>query len=404
MNVGVVPYYDNLLENEIFKHDGYDLGKTYGIDRLGYKKLQELLEEEGDKIRTFDQYDSYAEMDICIFIDPCWSVLNDLLKINNRPKLVYMMRESPAYIQFNSVANVKLFSLFFDAVLTWNGMLADHSDDFYEYKLPYLQPGNSLSSAEFEDRDLLVSIAGDKRSTHPNELYSARQAIIEYYGEQFPNSFSLYGRGWNRQSISKWLRPTRHVYVNRVYEGSIERKEIAYHQHKFAVCFENITNVRGYVTEKIFDCFRAGVVPIYWGANDITEYIPSECFIDYRKLSGPEALHKHLTSIDQAEHTQYLEAAQRFLSNKGDPFRPDTFAEHIYQVLKEIDESENVVDTTLPSWLRDDFESRVLADQITYNATPVSRKDHVRNLVGIAQRNPKLLFENPSLILSMFKR
>ena len=39
-------------------------------------------------------------------------------------------------------------------------------------------------------------------------------------------------------------------------------------------------NVNGYVTEKIFDAFKAGCVPVYWGAENITKYVPAECFID----------------------------------------------------------------------------------------------------------------------------
>jgi len=44
--------------------------------------------------------------------------------------------------------------------------------------------------------------------------------------------------------------------------------------------------MQGYVTEKIFDCFYAGTIPLYLGASDIPELIPKEAFIDCRQFSS----------------------------------------------------------------------------------------------------------------------
>ena len=48
----------------------------------------------------------------------------------------------------------------------------------------------------------------------------------------------------------------------------------------FAICYENARDIPGYITEKIFDCFFAGCVPIYWGgAPNVTDHIPANTFI-----------------------------------------------------------------------------------------------------------------------------
>jgi len=36
-------------------------------------------------------------------------------------------------------------------------------------------------------------------------------------------------------------------------------------QYKFSIYHENARNIPGYITEKIFDSFFAGCVPVYWG-------------------------------------------------------------------------------------------------------------------------------------------
>jgi len=43
-------------------------------------------------------------------------------------------------------------------------------------------------------------------------------------------------------------------------------------------------NQNGYITEKIFDSFFTSYVLIYLGAKNITEHVPSNCFIDQREL------------------------------------------------------------------------------------------------------------------------
>jgi hypothetical protein len=45
-----------------------------------------------------------------------------------------------------------------------------------------------------------------------------------------------------------------------------------YSQYKFVMCFENSHN-DGYITEKIFNVFLAGSIPIYDGPSDISKYI-----------------------------------------------------------------------------------------------------------------------------------
>lgn len=82
--------------------------------------------------------------------------------------------------------------------------------------------------------------------------------------------------------------------------------------YKFAVCFEN-TALPGYVTEKIIDCFVAGVIPIYWGAPDIEKYIPLGTFIDMRDLPTWHHLEEVMELIDSQKAAQMIDAGRQFL-------------------------------------------------------------------------------------------
>lgn len=61
--------------------------------------------------------------------------------------------------------------------------------------------------------------------------------------------------------------------------NSIELLEI-FNQYKFVICFENSSN-DGYITEKIFNCFFAKTIPLYWGSSKCNYYFNEKAYIQY---------------------------------------------------------------------------------------------------------------------------
>lgn len=72
-----------------------------------------------------------------------------------------------------------------------------------------------------------------------------------------------------------------------LYDNVISRKSCynsvellnVFNQYKFILCFEN-SYQNGYVTEKIFNCFFSGAIPIYKGAPNILDYFSESTFIN----------------------------------------------------------------------------------------------------------------------------
>ena len=109
----------------------------------------------------------------------------------------------------------------------------------------------------------------------------------------------MYGRGWSKNL--------------RVYKGVCISKKKVYAQFRFALCLENMCNVNGYVTEKIFDCFTAGIVPIYWGASNIEKYIPKQCFISYADFSSIGELNQFLLNMNYERYCEYIHNIKQYL-------------------------------------------------------------------------------------------
>ena len=157
-----------------------------------------------------------------------------------------------------------------------------------------------LKSRSPNHQRLLTMVFGNKASSHPNQLYTERRRLIEFL-EQIPDAdFTFYGPGWEFLGY-------------RNYGGPVDDKLATISNFRFTIAYENCQGIPGYITEKLLDCLCAGTVPIYWGAPNVTDYIPSDCFIDRTLFPTDQALYDHLLTLDP---TPYLAAAQHFLASE----------------------------------------------------------------------------------------
>lgn len=166
------------------------------------------------------------------------------------------------------------------------------------------------------------------------EGFVDRIEAIRYFARYA--DFYLYGLGWD-QPI-QGFGPDYHQAALKAYQGSIpanlqSKREVMSH-FKFAICFENCS-FPGYVTEKVFDCFLAGCIPVYFGAPDIADFIPPETFVDYRQFSGFADLDRFLRAMSEAESRIYLDAARAFLASTSfDKITTDYMVKDILSVLE----------------------------------------------------------------------
>jgi hypothetical protein len=92
----------------------------------------------------------------------------------------------------------------------------------------------------------------------------------------------------------------------------------------------------GYVTEKIIDCFRAGVIPIYLGAPDIADFVPKTSFIDLREYTDLDELNKQLTEITEDIASKMINAARMFLkSEAGNEYSYEGFARNVLRMMED---------------------------------------------------------------------
>lgn len=212
-------------------------------------------------------------------------------------------------------------------VYTWNDDLVDNVK-FFKLYYPYLQPMLS-TIPDFENKKLCVMVSGSDNA-YPdrlNELYTERMNMVEFFETKPEGDFDIYGRFW----VKRHYRDFR-GYIPGDYAGKEKIETLS--KYRFCICFENTKLLNGYITEKIFGCFAAGCVPIYWGADNIEKYIPKECFIDYRDFSSREDLYQFIKNMPKKTYEQYIANIRTFLESKdAQVFSPDYFGELLYDAV-----------------------------------------------------------------------
>ncbi|SDH60460.1 Glycosyltransferase family 10 (fucosyltransferase) C-term [Pseudobutyrivibrio sp. 49] len=316
MNIAVMTMYGNYYNGDkLFDRTACNIGQNLLLPGI---RLKEYIETNGDKYHTYDVYkDNNIDKLICFdipsnsyffnnsiqswvryllmgkWLNDGFSKLEKTISVENR---ILIVQEPP-------VVSPKSYNMdyhkYFGKILTWNPDLVDNKK-YFDFKYPQPVP-EKLYSVPFTDKKMFTQISGNKKGVGDNELYSERKKVIDFF-EQNDDDFEFYGFGWEKENL-------------KTYKGRTDDKLETLSQYKFSFTFENCSGLKGYVTEKIFDCFFAGTVPIYWGAEDIDNYIPEECYIDYRKFKSIEEVVDFCQKLTEEEYEKYRVAAKNYLNS-----------------------------------------------------------------------------------------
>lgn len=135
---------------------------------------------------------------------------------------------------------------------------------------------------------------------------------------------SFVSSGFNQSGREAYLHElARHMAIdsygkfmrNRTIAPDLGRpsKLEAISNYRFTIAFENACSP-DYVTEKFFDPFWAGSIPVYLGAPNVEDFAPGDhCFINAADFPDPAALARHLTSVasDEAAYRSYFAWKER---------------------------------------------------------------------------------------------
>jgi hypothetical protein len=345
--IGIVNFYNKYnIKNSVFSKGAIDLGEDLNYPLI---LLKNRLSSLGITLNTLDMAPLNDFTDI-IFLDlpstDCLPKGITLKILKEMGKNLYLfINESPITKPDNwDIRN----HVYFNKIFTWHGPIVD-GKKYIKFFLPNKLPESVDLDLKNKTRFCAI-IAGNHYKKHSDELYTHRVKAIRWFEKNHPDKFDLYGKGWaseiyKRPSVgiltkmlcrSKYFQERLDDTYFKSYKGEVRSKIEVLSHYKFSICYENVRDVEGYISEKIFDCFFAGTIPVYWGAPDIKEFIPDNIFIDKREYPTYESLFERLNGITTEEHEKYLKNIGSFLeSDAMYKFSADNYADTTINVIRQ---------------------------------------------------------------------
>ncbi len=306
---------DYLKNNSIFDESAH---RDDIYDR--FIQLKKVFLQEGYDLSTQD-INPIESATAVIYASNMPKVLPDI------PQKSYIILSESAFIRPDNY--IKANHAYFKRVFTWHDDFVD-GNKYIKLNYSHKYPAEINSNI---NRKLCVLISANKKPPHSqiNDLYSKRVEAIRWFEKNQPQDFDLYGMGWSNYAFSsgKLQRlakriPTVQALANALfltpypsYKGAVDNKKEVMERYKFSICFENAKSIPGYITEKIFDSFFAGCVPIYWGPDNICDHIPKNCFIDMRDFETYSDLYRFISTLSNDEYLQYVDNIRSFLSSSA---------------------------------------------------------------------------------------
>lgn len=286
-----------------------------------FHELKASLFRRGYHLRTQDFHPAETS-ELCLYVNLPRKKMKEGSSLIPRDRSHLLMLESEVTLpsQWSRRRHLP-----FRTVFTWNDDWADNQKYFkftHAFRIP-----KKVHNARFERERLCTLISSGHIAFYRNELYSERIKSIRWFEKNHPEAFEFYGIGWDRPAFTgnrivnlcnripglrKWAAPEL-----RSWRGPVTNKQDALARYRFAICYENVYGIRGYITEKIFDCMFAGTIPIYWGAEEISDVIPEDCFVDRRRFKSHEDLYEYLTAMSESEHARRIRVIESFLQSKA---------------------------------------------------------------------------------------
>ena len=332
---------DYLTKNKIFDAS---LHRDNFVDR--FVQLKQAFALKGYDLSTQD-INSIEDSEFVIYA----SNMPEVLPLPEHIEKSYLILSESAFIRPDNYDVSKHAS--FSKVFTWSDDLVD-GDKYIKLNYAHAFP-ESIEKDLNKKKGLCILIAGNKK---PNatldpailslDLYNEREKAIRWFEKNHLQDFHLYGVGWDKHRFTgpKLVRAMNRIPIlpeitQKIlgrsypsYKGTVDHKKPIMEQYKFSICYENAKDIPGYITEKIFDSFFAGCVPVYWGANNVTDFIPKNTFIDKRDFLSYEDLYLYLKNMSDSQYLNYLQNIEVYLkSEQSMPFNSDGFVQTVVQTL-----------------------------------------------------------------------
>ena len=135
--------------------------------------------------------------------------------------------------------------------------------------------------------------------------------------------------------LSKYKKVDSGGYFMNNIGGPVSDKLDFLKNYKFSICFEN-SKAQGYISEKLFDAFEAGTIPIYYGDDTVLEILNNRSYIHVIDENDFDEKIELIKKIDQND-TLYEEMIREkiVIDDSRYPREMQKYKNFIYHIIEQ---------------------------------------------------------------------
>ena len=293
--------------------------KVYLAGRYSRESIESLFQVEQNAKSYFKIVNDINSADIVVSFDASGKTL--LRDLSKRDLFKVLVRLEPMIVipENYKRKNKEIFDLIVDI-----GKIKDPTINALNWPQDLSAPNLVLANRS----ERVVMVNSNLLSLQRRERYSLRRAAIKRIDQ-----IDLYGYQWNQNSKAKVLTLFRELkkfivkprfmkitgvkYYFRGYKnflGSVENKRLVLANYKYSLIIENSSD---YLSEKIFDSFLAGCIPIYVGPSLKNYLIPSELY--FQAQPNVKSIREQISYAQSVDYQKWVQNVDIWLTS------PDTY-------------------------------------------------------------------------------
>lgn len=281
-------------------------------------KVREALEPAG--FRFFSEQELPPEQaDIVLCVDLAPAIWNRVMNLPENVIKIFQACESPVYSPLSHDMREGLLTWKgWTAILTWNRGLETDNMRWYDIPVAGIQ-ARDIPLVRADRANCGAAVVSCKQDYCGNSW--TRERLLTALSRK--GEIDLYGQRWP-------VDPARHSF------GPTDDKIRSLQGHAFGLAMENCY-APGYVTEKLPDCFLAGLPAIYWGDAETAQRLYPGAFVPMESIT----MESFLAAKEKlfADYETYRAAAEE--ARKNSVHWCDSYTERMTEVFLSLPNRKN---------------------------------------------------------------
>jgi hypothetical protein len=260
----------------------------------------------------------------------------EILERTDIKKICYLLEGPNSWHATNY--SYEILQKYFNKIITyWKPMLGKENVEYFpfvsrfdidnKYHIDIIK--NSKMNRKFDKSiGMILANRSNNEEYKINEIKLKRTDYLRRDIAITLDNVTVHGSGWDSLNDHKYLKIEN---VKNRMNDDVDIYEF-YKRFNFALIVENC-NAENYVSEKIYDAFIAGCIPIYYGNICDISKIPKDMYIDMKDFKNFEEVRDFIEKLSESDIIKYYENINEKLESIIDMVSPKKLTEKILTLI-----------------------------------------------------------------------